>query len=151
MALAVRAIFYEAFMASFVKYEPFIENLADAKLDLFGATDTLKAVIHSDAPIVATDDELADLTQITGTGYTAGGGDIQNDSTRTGGTVTLTGVDFVWTASAGDWTAGRYVSIYDDTSSGDKLICYFDYGANFTLGNGETFTLDFGASLMTLS
>ena len=52
-----------------------------------------RSVIHSDAPTVATDDELADLTQITGTGYTAGGEDIQNDMTESGGTATLTGVD----------------------------------------------------------
>jgi len=121
------------------------------EVDIFGTTDTFRAVIHSDAPTVATDDELADLTQITGTGYTAGGEDIQNDGTRTGGTVTMTAVDVVWTATAADWVAGRYVEIHDDTSTTDKLMCDFDYGANFTLGNGETFTVDFGASLATVS
>jgi len=121
------------------------------EVDIFGTTDTFRAVIHSDAPTVATDDELADLTQITGTGYTAGGEDIQNDGTRTGGTVTMTAVDVVWTATAADWVAGRYVAIHDDTSTTDKLMCDFDYGANFTLGNGETFTVDFGASLATVS
>jgi hypothetical protein len=138
-------------MATFVKYEPFVQGLMDKLFDLFGTTDTVKAVIHSDAPTVATDDELADLTQVTGTGYTAGGEDIQNDATRTGGTVTMTAVDVVWTATAADWVAGRYVSIHDDTSTTDRLIGSWDYGANFTLGNGETFTLDFGASVMTLA
>jgi hypothetical protein len=139
-------------MATYTKYEPFIEGLTDKLFDLFGTTDTLKAAIHTDAPTVATDDELADLTQITGTGYTAGGGDIQNDATRTGGTVTMTAVDFVWTATAADWTAtARYVSIHDDTSTTDRLICSFDYGATFAVGNGETFTLDFGASLATFA
>lgn len=121
------------------------------EVDIFGTTDTFRAVIHSDAPTVATDDELADLTQITGTGYTAGGEDIQNDGTRTGGTVTMTAVDVVWTATAADWAAGRYVAIHDDTSTTDKLMCDFDYGANFTVGNGETFTVDFGASLATVA
>lgn len=138
-------------MATYVKYEPFIEGLMDKLFDLFGTTDTLKVAIHTDAPVVATDDELADLTQVTGTGYTAGGGDTQNDSTRTGGTVTMTGVDFVWTAGAADWIAARYVSMHDDTSTTDRLICSWDYGANFTLGNGETFTVDFGASIMTIA
>ena len=138
-------------MASYVKYEPFVEGLMDKLFDLFGTTDTVKAAIHSDAPTVATDDELADLTQVTGTGYTAGGGDIQNDATRAGGTVTMTGVDFVWTATAADWIAARYVSLHDDTSITDRLICSWDYGANFTLGNGETFTLDFGANVFTIS
>lgn len=138
-------------MASFTKYEPFVEGLANKAFDWFGTEDTFRAVIHSDAPVVATDDELADLTQITGTGYTAGGEDIQNNSTRSGGTVTMTAVDVVWTAGASDWTAGRYVSIHDDTSTTDRLMNSYDYGSNFTLLNGETFTLDFGASLATLA
>ncbi len=134
-----------------MKYEPFAEGMANKLFDLFGTDDTVKAAIHSDAPVVATDDELADLTQVTGTGYTAGGGDIQNDATRTGGTVTATAVDFVWTAGAADWIAARYVSTMDDTSTTDRLINSWDYGGNFTLGNGETFTLDFGASWFTLA
>jgi hypothetical protein len=137
-------------MATYVKYEPFVQGLMDKLFDQFGTTDTVKAAIHSDAPTVATDDELADLTQVTGTGYTAGGEDIQNDATRTGGTVTVTAVDTPWTATAGDWVAARYVSLHDDTSTTDRLICSFDYGGNFTLGNGETFTVDFGASVFTL-
>jgi hypothetical protein len=136
-------------MAAYVKYEPFIEGLTNKLFDLLGTTDTVKVVIHSDAPTVATDDELADLTQVTGTGYTAGGEDTQNDSTRTGGTVTETAVDVVWTATSTDWVAGRYVSRHDDTSTTDRLINSWDYGGNFTLGNGETFTVDFGASVAT--
>lgn len=138
-------------MATFVKYEHFIEAVINKEVDAFGTTDTFRAVIHSDAPVVTTDDELADLTQITGTGYTAGGEDIQNDSTRTGGTVTMTAVDVVWTAGAADWAAGRYVSIHDDTATTDILMNSYDYGASFTVGNGETFTLDFGASLATIA
>lgn len=138
-------------MATFTKYEHFAEALANNEVDIFGTTDQFKAVIHSDAPVAATDDELADLTQVTGTGYTAGGEDIQNDATRSGGTVTMTAVDVVWTASAADWAAGRYVSLHDEDSTTDILMSSFDYGSNFTVGNGETFTLDFGASLATLA
>lgn len=138
-------------MAAYVKYEPFIQKLANGDLDLFGTTEEVRAVIHSDAPVVATDDELADLTQVTGTGYTAGGEDIQNDSTRSGATVTATAVDVVWTATAADWGAARYVSTYDNTVVGDPLINSWDYGSNFTLGNGETFTLDMGVSWWTLA
>ena len=138
-------------MATQVKYEHFIEALVNTEIDVFGVDDTFKAAIASDAPVVASDDELADATQITGTGYTAGGEDITNDATRSGGTVTMTAADVVWTASAGDWTAGRYLIIHDDTSTTDILMSYYDYGANFTLGNGETFTLDFGASFATFA
>jgi hypothetical protein len=138
-------------MATAVKYESFIEFVVNALVDVFGTTDTFKIAICSDAPVAGTDDEMADRTQITGTGYTALGGDIQNDSTRTGGTVTMTAVDFVWTATAADWTAGRYLPIHDDTSTTDKLMVDYDYAGNFTVGNGETFTADFGASLATFA
>lgn len=138
-------------MVAAVKFEHFIEALVNEEVDVFGITDTFKAAIHSDAPVAGTDDELADLTQITGTGYTAGGEDIQNDATRTGGTVTMTAVDHTWTATAADWLAGRYVSIHDDTSTTDILMQSYDYGSNFTVGNGETFTVDYGVSLATFA
>lgn len=142
-------------MATYTKYEPFVENFANKIIDWFGTTDTFKAAIHTDAPVVATDDQLADLTQIAGSnGYTTGGEDIQNDSTRSGGTVTMTAVDVVWTASGGNLgasTTGRYISIYDDTAAGDELQCSYDYGSTFTVASGETLTLDFGASLATLA
>jgi hypothetical protein len=139
-------------MATFTKYQDTVQQFWTGIHNLTAAGHTVKAVIHTDAPVVATDDELADLTQITGTGYTSGGEDIQNDMTETGGTATFTGVDVVWTATAADWSASaRYVTIYNDTSTGDKLLGAWDYGATFTLGNGETFTLDFGASVATLS
>ncbi len=138
-------------MATAVKYEHFIEALVNEEVDVFGTTDTFKAALHSDAPTAATDDELADLTQVTGTGYTAGGTDIQNDATRTGGTVTMTAVDTTETGGAGGFTAGRYVSIHDDTSTTDILMQSYDYGSNFTVAAGETFTTNFGASLATFA
>lgn len=138
-------------MATYTKYQDFVQQLCTGVHNFTAAGHVVKAVIHSDAPTVATDDELADLTQVTGTGYTAGGEDIQNDMSESGGTATVTGVDVVWTAGAADWSAGRYVSIHNDTSTGDKLIASWDYGASFTLGNGESLTLDFGASVFTLT
>ena len=138
-------------MATFTKCEHFVEALVNEEVDLFGITDTFKAAICSDALVAGTDDELADRTQITGTGYTAGGEDITNDATRTGGTVTMTAVDVVWTAGASDWTAGRYIALHDDTSTTDILMNDYDYGSNFTLLSGETFTVDFGASLATVA
>lgn len=142
-------------MATFTKYNTFVENLCNKLIDAFGSTDTWKAVIHTDAPTVTTDNALADLTEIGGSnGYTTGGSDISFNSTRTTDTVTATATDVVWTASGGNLgasTTGRYVSIYDDTSAGNNLLCSYDYGATFTVASGETFTLDFGASLFTLA
>jgi hypothetical protein len=140
-------------MATYTKYNTYIENQWNKLIDAFGTTDTWKAVIHTDAPTVATDNGLADLTQIGGSnGYTTGGTDITFNSTRSGATVTATAVDVVWTASGGNLgasTTGRYVSAYDDTSASDNLLASWDYGSTFTVADGETFTLDFGASLYT--
>ena len=139
-------------MATFTKYQDAVEQMWTGIHNLTAAGNVVKACIHTDAPTVATDDELADLTQITGTGYTSGGNDTQNAMTETSGTATWTATDIVWTAGAADWTStARYVSQYNDTSTGDKLLNSWDYGATFALGNGETFSLDFGASVATLA
>ena len=143
-------------MATFTKYETFIEAFANKLIDAFGTTDTWRVVIHTDAPVVATDaDATVDLTQIAGNnGYTTGGENITYNSTRASGTVTFTAVDVVWTASVGNLgssTTGRYFSIYDDTSVGNSLMNSYDYGTTFTVASGETMTVDFGASLATLA
>lgn len=139
-------------MATFTKYQDAVEKMWTGIHNLTAAGNVVKAAIHTDAPTVATDDELADLTQITGTGYTSGGNDTQNAMTETSGTATWTATDIVWTAGAADWTStARYVSQYNDTSAGKKLLNSWDYGATFALGNAETFTLDFGASVATLA
>lgn len=142
-------------MATYTKYETAIEKLCNKLIDAFGTTDTWKAVIHTDAPVVATDSVLTDLTQITGNnGYTTDGDNITFNSTRSGGTVTATATDVVWTASGGNLgssTTGRYFTIYDDTSAANDLWCSYDYGATFTVAVGETMTLDFGASLFTIA
>jgi hypothetical protein len=142
-------------MATFTKYESGIEQFFNKISDGFGATDTWKAAIHTDAPVVATDTVLADLTQISGTnGYTTGGNTITFNSTRSGGTITATATDIVWTASGGNLggsTTARYVSVYDDTPTSpvDPLQMYYDYGSTFTVADTETFTLDFGATFWT--
>lgn len=142
-------------MATYTKYETAVEKLCNKLIDAFGTTDTWKAVIHTDAPVVATDSVLSDLTQISGVnGYTTDGDNITFNSTRSGLTVTATGTDVVWTASGGNLgnsTTGRYVTIYDDTSTANDLWASWDYGATFTVATGETFTLDFGASIFTVA
>lgn len=138
-------------MVTFTKYQDTVVQMLTGIHNLTAAGNVVKAAIHTDAPVVATDVQLSDLTQITGTGYTAGGTDIQNGMTGSGGTATITGVTTVWTAGAADWTAtARYVSMQNDTSTNKKLLGAWDYGSAFALGNGETFTLAFGASVATL-
>ena len=83
----------------------------------------------------------------------AGGGDVANDFTEASGTASLTGTDVVFAASGGTVGPFRYVVMYNDTqtSPADPLIAYWDYGSSLTLQDGETFTVDFGASIFTLT
>jgi hypothetical protein len=43
--------------------------------------------------------------------------------------------------------------VYNDTptSPADPLIGYYDYGSAITLQIGESLTIDFGASLLTIA
>ncbi len=138
-------------MATQNKCQDYVQQLLTGVHNWTAAGHTFKGAIIADADTpAATDDELADWTQVTGTGYTSGGDDIQNDMTETTGTATVTAVDHTWTAGAADWTAGEALGIYNDTSTGDKTVSYTTYGT-FTLGNGETFTANYAASLNTVS
>lgn len=140
-------------MASFVKFEAFSEHLAEKVHDL--NADTLKVLLTNDAPDAAADAVKADLTSeiANGNGYTTGGADAQNATSRAGGTTSVTGVDIVWTASGGTVGPFRYAVLYNDTPSSpaDPLIGYWDYGSSITLQIGETFTVDFGSSVLTVS
>lgn len=145
-------------MASFVKYNQFVEDLAQKVHDLFGAAgsgaDTLKVLLSNTAPNVSTHVVRGDVTELsTANGYTSGGSSATNVGTRSGGTVTVVGTDVVFTASGGSIGPFRYVILYNDTptSPADPLIGYWDYGSSITLADTETFTTDFGASIFTLA
>ena len=139
-------------MASFNKYQQFVEDLGNKVHDIVGTNDTLKIALTNTAPNAATHAVLADIAEISaGNGYTAGGADTQNDGSESSGTLTVTGVDVVWTASGGSIGPFRYVVLYNDTATGDALIGWWDYGSSITLLTGETFTVDFGASLFTVA
>lgn len=140
--------------ATFVKYQQFVEDLGNKVHDLVGTNDTLKVALTNTAPNVSTHAVLADISEISaGNGYLAGGADTQNDGTESGGTLTVTGVDVVFTASGGTIGPFRYVVLHNDTptSPADPLIAYWDYGSSVTLQDGETFTVNFGASLFTIA
>ena len=106
------------------------------------------------APSASLDSIKTDLTEIgAGNGYTAGGDDVQNTYSETGGVGTMAGVDVVWTASGGTIGPFQYVVHYNDTPASplDPLINWWDHGSAVTLNDGETFTVDFGASIFTIT
>jgi hypothetical protein len=138
-------------MASFNKFNPFVEALAEKKHNL--GADTLKVLLTNTAPS-ATNGVKADLTEISaGNGYTAGGNSASvTSSSQTSGTYKLVlGDPATWTATGGTIGPFRYSVLYNDTATDDDLIGWWDYGSSVTLNAGETFTLDFDPSTGVLT
>ncbi len=139
-------------MASFNKFNPFVEYLAEGGFDL--QNDTLKVALCNTAP-TSSNGLLADLTEISaGNGYTAGGtGASLSSSAQTIGTYKLVLADVTFTASGGSIGPFRYAVLYDSTKSSPlkPLIGYWDYGSSVTLASGETFTVDFDGTTGVLT
>jgi hypothetical protein len=134
-------------MASFNKFNAFVENLAEKVHNL--GSDTLKVALTNTAPSSA-NSTFSDIAEISaGNGYTAGGTAATiSSSSQTSGTYKLVLADVVFTASGGSIGPFRYAVLYNDTptSPADPLIGYWDYGSSVTLADTETFTVDFDAS-----
>lgn len=128
-------------MATFNKINSFVENLAEKFIDLSGAGLTIALTNTAHTAIW---DELADLTQISYTNCSSRVLTVSSSS-QTSGTYKLVIADLILTATG---TVGpfRYIYIYDDLSTNDKLIAYYDYGSSITLNSGDTFTIDFDAT-----
>lgn len=139
-------------MASFVRYEVFSENLAEKVHDL--NADALMVALTNTAPNVATHETLSQITEIgAGNGYTAGGFDTLNTTSRSGAVTSIVhGADPTWTASGGTIGPFRYAVLYNTTptSPADPLIGYWDYASNVTLQIGESFVVDFTTSMFTV-
>jgi hypothetical protein len=138
-------------MATFNKFEEFVGELGKGTHQLHAAGHVLKAYLTNNAPSASADAVKADLAGITEqNGYAPA--DIQQDYTEAGGTGTLTAVDHTWTASGGSFGPFRYAVIFNETptSPADPLVCWYDYGSSITVASGETFKIDFEASLLTI-
>jgi hypothetical protein len=128
-------------MATFQKFNPFVEALAEKVHNL--GSDQLVVALSNTAP-TATNAVLADITEISYTNLSSRNV-TTTSSSQSAGTYKLVLQDLTLTAS-GAVAPFRYIIIYNDTSASDNLICFYDYGSSLTLANGETFTLDFDAT-----
>lgn len=144
-------------MASFVKLNGFVEHLAEGVHNL--GSDQLVIALSNTAPGsegtpptgATTACVLANVTQITYTNLSSRNV-TTSSSSQSAGTYALVLTDLVLTAS-GAVGPFQYVYLYNDTptSPADPLIGYWDYGSALSLANGETFTVDFGANVLTVA
>jgi hypothetical protein len=110
--------------------------------------DTIKVALYTGTlPGTAQDNwqfksDVATITEITGTGYTAGGAALTANSTRTPGydsasnTVKLDADDVTWSNSS---ISAAYALIYTDTGTAatSPLWGYIDFGQTFTSSAGD--------------
>lgn len=142
------------FAVSYNKFETFVGDLGNGSHDLQAAGDVLKVYASNAVPSTSADSIKADLAEITPQfGYPSAGSDVQNTYTEGTGTGTLDGQDVTWTASGGSFGDLQYIVLFNETQSSpvDPLISWWDYGSAITINDGESFTVDFGASIFTLA
>ena len=125
-------------MASFNKFQPFVEAVAEKKHNL--GSDTLVVALSASAP-TASWSQLSEVTQISYTNLSARTL-TTSSSSQSSGTYKLVMNDLTLSAT-GTVATFRYVIIYNDTATNDDLICYFDNGSNVDMINGDTFLIDF--------
>jgi hypothetical protein len=136
--------------AALTKFHDFVERLAQGKHQLHAAGHQFKFYLSNAAPDASADLEKADLAEIsTGNGY-SGPVDIQNDMTEAGGTAVMTAVDATITAASAIGPF-RYVAIYNEDEASDGLLGVYDYGTSVTLSAGESFIVDFGTALISIT
>jgi len=98
------------------------------------------ALYDNNASFTAATTAYTATDEISGTGYSAGGGTLTNVTPTTSGTTALT--DFAdLTFSAATITA-RGALIYNDTAAGDPSVVVLDFGADKTSTAGD-FTIVF--------
>lgn len=131
-------------MASFNKFQPFVENLAEKVFNL--GSDQLKVALTNAAnPPLTADGVLTDQVEIAYTNLSSRNV-TTSTSAQSGGTYKLVCADLVLSASGGSVAGFRYVILYDDTAASDQLIGWWDYGSDLVLASGESLTIDFDAA-----
>jgi hypothetical protein len=126
--------------SAFNKFQPFIAAVHN-KVHNFSADQMTIALTASANPPVATNAFLSDLTQISYTNLSSRNV-TTTSSTQSSGVYKLVLQDLLLTAS-GSVATFRYVVLYNSTAAGGPLIAWWDYGADVTLANTETFNCDF--------
>jgi hypothetical protein len=145
-------------MAAANKFDVFVRDLCNGvHAGSFGSaspSDTWKIYLSNAAPSSSADSVKTDLAEISTTGGYQGPQSVGLGRSQSGGVITLTAQDVVFTCETGSPTMPpfQYVVLYNDTpvSPLDPLIVWWDYGQSLSLDSAETFTVDFGASFATI-
>jgi hypothetical protein len=129
-------------MATFNKFQPFIEDVFEKVHNLGSDQLVLFATTNANAP-TATMRLLSEVTQVSYTGWSSRN-ITTSSSAQTSGTYKLILTDLVITFSSAPATFRR-IGVYNDTptSPADPLVGHYDYGTDLSPASGETLTIDF--------
>lgn len=124
------------------KINSFTEKLAKKLIDLSGSglTVALTNTAHT-----STWSQLSELTQVSYT-YCSSRVCTVTSCTQTSGTLKLVLQDLTLTASGGSVGPYQYVYLFDDASTNDLLIGYYNIGSAVTLADGDQYVLNFDDS-----
>lgn len=132
-------------MATGYKFYSFIEAVFEKKHDF--SSDTFKVMLTNTAPSLSwtqKSDVTGELS--TGNGYTAGGTTLTLTScTQSSGLLTIIFADYTFTGTGSGFGPFRYAVIFNETSTNDLLVCYYDYGYGITVG-AQTWLLDLNST-----
>lgn len=128
--------------SSFYKFQSFVEAVAEKKHDFENDTFTL-ALTNAANPPLNTNSILANLTTITPYTNLSSRVLTVSGSSQAGGTYKCVINDITLTAGGGAVAPFRYLAIYNETAATDELVCYYDYGSDLTLADGESLLVDF--------
>lgn len=134
-------------MAAYNKYNSGAEALVEA---INAGTDTWQVILSNTIPAV-TDVTQADAAELTTSGgYTVNGNTCAiTSSSQAAGVYSLVLANpAAWTGSGGGFTA-RYAILWNQTN--DRLIAWWDYGSSQAVAAGETFQVNFGATVFTVT
>ena len=123
----------------------FKTELLEGKHDFTNGQDTYKlALFTSAATLDATTTDYSTTNEVTGTGYTAGGGTLVNVTPTSSGTTAFT--DFNDLTFSSSTITARGAMIYNTQTGGGSgttdAVAILDFGADKTSTNGD-FTIQF--------
>lgn len=137
MAVTASGLYYLAF-------RDMLQN--DSATDLLADTMKIALYTNSITPNFDTDGAYSATNEVSGTGYSAGGVALANDTiTPSSGTLIYDGDDSSWTTAT--FSSVRAGIIYDDTittPTADPRVCLINFGADFAVTAG-TFTIQYAA------
>lgn len=146
-------------MANYTKFNVFVQDLCqglhviktsagnDYRLALTNGAPTAADTAFNTSSLVL---NVSSSELTTGGGYTQGGTSIGNPTTagQSSGTFTMAANQVVWTSTSSIGPF-RYVFLFNNTTgsiTARPIVAWWDYASSITLGNGETFTVQFNSA-----